>query len=692
MPWGSAAGRKEQHMSPEQMFAARKERCLGKMDKSSAGRIDARAVEICGVLNALDEYYTTSSCAGRCLLWRGAGRKDARFERFRVNHDLVEDADAYFSAVITESAEEAEADGELGPDDPRHGVKLNDAEALDVAEPDVSGDAESDGTLWLRFEPFILHVCCIDLDAASRLMAAARSVFKNVGMQGWREGKHMVAIWGDEGLEMPLTVPGTAGAVPLFPSPEQKEWLKRVTNEKHARNWAKIDRLVAAVRDMAVQQAKDYANRGACDADAAGAEMCGVEDATSSAGCERCGFVAPTGSKANKASHVPRHYDVIGDVALLNNIPAGWADDEAALTRLGEAVLKTNPGKLKVCAVRLGALESDEKRVPVRVLAGPTRSPLVTTHKEFGVAYVVDIGEVFFTPRMELERLRLCNSVGRGEDVCVLFSGCGPEVLQVAARTEARSVLGIELNPTAVACARKGVELLRGRNKPNNPAAADKITVREGDVYELLPSLPRGCFDRVIAPRPKGVDASENGGGGDGGSRFLDLLLPTLRSGAECHWYDFAAEGEVPACERTRQFLQEACKRHGLRVEILHSGLAGKKSIATRQFRVCVDFRVHAEGEAAEQIHGANVVTKRMLESTSKQQVLQRHGGADAAVCVGGVESTNGAAPGAKEDTGASGAGEKTFDCDKCGRIFASRNALFRHVHQYKGSCKAGDP
>eukprot|EP00971_Amphidinium_carterae_P275012 5456808-Amphidinium_carterae.1 len=38
-------------------------------------------------------------------------------------------------------------------------------------------------------------------------MILSRSVFKNVGLQSWTELKYMVAIWGDEGLDMPLTAP-----------------------------------------------------------------------------------------------------------------------------------------------------------------------------------------------------------------------------------------------------------------------------------------------------------------------------------------------------------------------------------------------------------------------------------------------------------------------------------------------------
>lgn len=662
-------------------FAERKQRCLGKVDKSSAGRIDARAVEICGVLNGLDAFYTTSSCAGRCLLWRGVGRKDLSFERFRVNHDLVDDALSYFD--VTTIRHDDDDDGHQSPPveevDPRDGADLRlDEDEEEGGSPhpppeqtlppppppprSMNGDDSSaDGTLWLRFEPFILHVCCNGPAAAAQLVAAARAAgFKNVGLQGWREGKHMVAIWGDEGLEMPLTVPGTRGEVPIFAGPEQIEWLKRVVNEKHARNWDRIDRLVAEVRSM----------EGGDELRAPGGGGISCSSSAEDFVCEHCGL----GGDAAAGKKPPRHYDVVGDVAILNSLPEGYTvtngDDAAldtdALAELGQSIIATNPSKIKICCVRTGALESEVKSSPVRIIAGPNRHPLYTTHREYGVQYCVDVSGAFFTPRMGLERLRICNQVGRGERVCVLFAGIAPEALQVAAKTEAAAVTAIELNPSAVACARRSVALLRGRNRPNRPEAADKITLIEGDAIDVCSTLPRGCFDRVLAPRPKGVVASENGGGDDGGTRFMDALLPTLRSGAECHWYDFAAEGELPACERTRQFVAACCERHGLRCEILYTGLAGKKSIATRQFRVCVDFRVHAEGDDAVQLHGTNVVTERMMASTSKRQLVQ--------------ERQQQPPPASSGAQGGGGGGGK-YACRGCGQPFSSRNAMFRHVH-----------
>ena len=91
-------------------------------------------------------------------------------------------------------------------------------------------------------------MCCRDLVAAAALMAAARTVFKNVGLQGWgdaKEAKLIVAIWGDEGLDMPLTGPT---GIPLFQG--QDAWLQSLVNSRHLRNWGKIDRFTAALRQL----------------------------------------------------------------------------------------------------------------------------------------------------------------------------------------------------------------------------------------------------------------------------------------------------------------------------------------------------------------------------------------------------------------------------------------------------------
>jgi tRNA G37 N-methylase Trm5 len=161
-----------------------------------------------------------------------------------------------------------------------------------------------------------------------------------------------------------------------------------------------------------------------------------------------------------------------------------------------------------------------------------------------------------------------------------------------------------------------------GRQKQNqNVAAAEKIELIEGDVGQVLQRYPPASFDRILAPRPKGAEAGVNGGGGDGGAEYLCLLLPLLRSGAEVHWYDFAGKQELPDCARTREFVRAHCEMMGLSCDILYCGLAGKKSIAAGQYRVCIDFRVHPVTAEAKQRHGESIVHEQMLSSLSKLQV-----------------------------------------------------------------------
>jgi len=49
-------------------FSKRKKDVLSKIDKSSKGGFDEKIVKLCEKINRLDNYYTTSSCAGRVVI------------------------------------------------------------------------------------------------------------------------------------------------------------------------------------------------------------------------------------------------------------------------------------------------------------------------------------------------------------------------------------------------------------------------------------------------------------------------------------------------------------------------------------------------------------------------------------------------------------------------------------------------
>lgn len=455
-------------MDPQ--FARAKANALLKRDKSSAGGIDARAVSICNTINESDEWFTTSSCAGRCYVWHGVGNKrDGRFERRRVSHEKIDRG--YFLD---------------GPDAP----------------------LKAAGELWLRYEPFILHARCASNHASRRLVKAARTVFKTVGVN-----ENCVFVVGDEGLEMPLVLDR-----PLFDS-EQVDWLVETVNDKHERNWAKIDRF-----EKALSESHDDSFK----------------------------------------------FDVVGDVALVKS------DDRD----LADQILKKHK-KLRIVALAVSLTGVERAPAsPLRIVAGPQRSPLVTTHTENGVRVVVDLDSTFFAPRLAYERLRLCRCVNDGERVLSLFAGCGPEALAVAANTSCAAVVAVETSPVAVRCCRRGRETL-ARCKPDRARVLD-IVEQDALVYLAAARNDPRRFDRVFAPRPKLHDD-------DTGAHFLDAILAVLDAGATVHWTDFAADWELPGCTRTLDFLTRAAAQFGFQCRILHAAKAGP-SVAKRQFRVTVDF------------------------------------------------------------------------------------------------------
>ena len=566
-------------------FENAKGQCLGKRDKSFAGRIDPHAVDACATINEREEMYTTSSCAGRCFLYRGPGIKaSTEFQRFRISHGKIQDPDRYFDLTTID-------EDQSGGGDPIRSIGQYDYKTTTIKTADDNGvvngsnetkttngeDTRIDKTIWLRFEPFILHVACRSLSAAAHLMATARPVFKNVGLTTWKERRYLVAIWGDEGLEMPLTTPEGPSS-PLYPN-SMRQWLSELVNERQTRNWEKIDRFCKGLREMG-PIADDSEEEHALSFNRINTNSMNTADNT---------FGYPNfvndDCTDKKKTIVPRSFDVIGDVAYLHAMPEENPED------VGKAIMKKNKS-IKVVVARQSTLGGTE-RAPgddgLAIIAGAQRSPLITTHTEFGIRCVVDLNHCFFSPRMGQERLRICQQVARGEDVLVCFAGVGMEAIQISGRTEASSVIAIELNEVAVLCAHRGHKMLANNKAVKTTGAAERLEIIQGDVLEVLPSLNRQ-FDRILAPRPKEGKLDGDLGSGDGGEGFLRVLLQHMKDGGECHWYDFVADHEYPECDRTRLLIERVCEDYGLVVEILHAAHVG--SVAKRQLRVCIDFKI----------------------------------------------------------------------------------------------------
>lgn len=181
-------------------FRRWKSQCLSRADLSRKGSVDEDVVELVQLLNGREQYFTTSSCAGRIILLDGG-----------INGFEVQKQNCCWLLVTHKPC-----------------VKDDVMPALRKA----TGDAI------LKFEPLILHVQCRQLPDAQILHSVAiDSGFRNSGITVGKRGKTMLAIRSTHGLEVPLSHKGK-----LMVTEEYIDFLLQIANQKMEENKKRIER------------------------------------------------------------------------------------------------------------------------------------------------------------------------------------------------------------------------------------------------------------------------------------------------------------------------------------------------------------------------------------------------------------------------------------------------------------------
>lgn len=255
-----------------------------------------------------------------------------------------------------------------------------------------------------------------------------------------------------------------------------------------------------------------------------------------------------------------RSYDMVGDMAIII-IPDELIHREQLI---GEAILANNR-RIKVVARRDGNYSGELRLIRLKIIAGEERKE--TVHREYGVQFVVNPEEVYFSVRSGTERFRLAKLVQPGEDVLVLFAGAGPYPLVIAANSEAASITGIEKNS-------KGVEFARRSLQMNKRLRKRDIRFLCGDVAEVLPGLDRQ-YDRVIMPLPKGGDL------------YLGAAVDKLKPGGWIHYYSMQPKSDFM---NARETVEDCCRERGRLFTFDQSVKCGHCAPGTH--RVCTEGRV----------------------------------------------------------------------------------------------------
>ncbi|XP_068809669.1 tRNA wybutosine-synthesizing protein 3 homolog [Struthio camelus] len=184
-------------------FGRRKAQRLARADGSRAGGVDGRVAALLRLLNAQPPFCTASSCAGRVLLAQLPAADSDRYEVQKKNCSWL---------MVTHE--------------------------LCVKDDVMTALEKATGDVVLKFEPFVLHVLCQELQHAQLLHAVAiNSGFRNSGITVGRRGKIVMAVRSTHCLEVPLSHKGK-----LMVSEEYIEFLIHTANRKMEENMRRIDR------------------------------------------------------------------------------------------------------------------------------------------------------------------------------------------------------------------------------------------------------------------------------------------------------------------------------------------------------------------------------------------------------------------------------------------------------------------
>ena len=211
-----------------------------------------------------------------------------------------------------------------------------------------------------------------------------------------------------------------------------------------------------------------------------------------------------------QAAHVTRSFDIIGHVAVIKIPPELWDYRK----EIGRAVLEVHRN-VRTVAAEAGPHQGVFRVQPVEVVAGDPH--LITTHREHGVSLRLEVGKVYFSPRLSYERERIARQVRPGEFIAALFAGVGPFPLVIHRFQPEIRAYAVELNPHAYRFLVENVRLNRARGK---------IIPVLGDVRDVVPRMFPHMADRVLMPSP--ILAGD----------FLDVAIAAAKpSGAIIHVY-----------------------------------------------------------------------------------------------------------------------------------------------------------
>ncbi len=182
-------------------------------------------------------------------------------------------------------------------------------------------------------------------------------------------------------------------------------------------------------------------------------------------------------------------FEIIGDILIIRE-----DTDEISLKEFAEEKIQKHPF-IKSVLLQTSKIQGQERKRDLKYVMGEKKSE--TTHKEHGNSFLVDLSEVFFSPRLSYERQRVADSVEKNEIILNFFSGVGPFSIAIASKCKSCVIHSIEINKAAYDYLIRNIELNKCQHE---------VIPYLGDAFDIVPKMFIGSVNRVLLPLPLDSD------------------------------------------------------------------------------------------------------------------------------------------------------------------------------------------
>ncbi|MCX8158285.1 MAG: hypothetical protein N3D73_01310 [Candidatus Diapherotrites archaeon] len=175
-------------------------------DAIKSNKIDQQMIDLCKLINSTEDYFTSSSCAGRIMLLDVVGDENKKDSKFHAKWHRK----------------------------------------ISLQELKIELAKRSKGVLWLRVEPFIIHIGCKNLEKAKKILEVKNKAgIKRGGIIFAEEGKYLLELTGTQFVSLPLVKDNK-----ILVDENYLSYLIEISNKKISQNYKRLEKFYNAFKGV----------------------------------------------------------------------------------------------------------------------------------------------------------------------------------------------------------------------------------------------------------------------------------------------------------------------------------------------------------------------------------------------------------------------------------------------------------